>query len=391
MTNKNITNNIITSLESVLSKGNDFIALHEPKFNGNEWKYTKDCLDSTYVSSVGAYVDRFESDLKKVTGLKHVVAVVNGTAALHICLKIVGVEKGDEVLVPTLTFVATANAVTYNGAIPHFVDSSYLTLGMDPEKLDHYLKDISEMRGGECFNKKTGRRIKAVLPVHTFGHSVDLDSLLIVCERYKLELVEDAAESLGSFYKGKHTGNWGKVAALSFNGNKIVTAGGGGAILTNDDRLGDYARHLTTTAKVKHPWLFVHDEIGFNYRMPNINAALGCAHLEALPGAIEKKRQLVNLYQIAFQGVKGVKVFTEPTFAKSNYWLNVLLLDDEFSQERDSLLDLLNARGIMVRPLWTLMHELEIYKHCPKMDDLLVAQSLSRRLINVPSSPHLVV
>ena len=390
MTNKNIAK-IITTLESVLPKSNDFIALHEPKFNGNEWKYLKDCLDSTYVSSVGAYVDRFELGLKKVTGSKHAIAVVNGTSALHICLKIVGVEQGDEVLMPTLTFVATANAITYNGAIPHFVDSSSLTLGMDPEKLDHYLKDISEVRGDECFNKKTGRRIKAVLPVHTYGHSVDLDPLLNVCERYKLELVEDAAESLGSFYKGKHTGNWGKVAAVSFNGNKIVTTGGGGAILTNDDRLGDYARHLSTTAKLKHPWLFIHDEIGFNYRMPNINAALGCAHLEILPKAIEKKRQLLNLYQKAFQNVKGVTVFTEPNFGKSNYWLNAILLDDELSKERDSLLELLNAKGIMARPTWTLMHELQIYNDFPKMDDLSVAQNLSRCLINIPSSPHLVI
>jgi perosamine synthetase len=390
MTDKNIAN-VITSLENLFPKVNDFIALHEPKFSGNEWNYVKDCLDSTYVSSVGAYVERFESDLKRVTGVKHVIAVVNGTAALHICLKIIGVEQGDEVLIPTMTFVATANAVSYNGAIPHFVDSSYSTLGLDPEKLDHYLQDISEMRNGECFNKKTGRRIKAVLPVHTFGHPVDLDSLVIVCERYKLELVEDAAESLGSFYKGKHTGNWGKVAALSFNGNKIITTGGGGAILTNDDRLGNFARHLTTTAKVKHPWLFLHDEIGFNYRMPNINAALGCAHLETLPRAIENKRELANSYQMAFLGVNGVEFFTEPSFAKSNYWLNVLLLDEYLSKERDSLLDLLNGRGIMVRPAWTLMHELDIYKHCPKMDSLSVAQSLSRRLINIPSSPHLVI
>ena len=390
MTNKNITN-IATTLKSVLPKSKDFIALHEPKFDGNEWKYLKDCLDSTYVSSVGEYVKRFELSLKKVTGLKHVVAVVNGTAALHICLKIVGVEKGDEVLMPTLTFVATANAVTYNGAIPNFVDSSNLTLGMDPEKLDDYLKDISKMRGGMCFNKKTGRRIKAILPVHTYGHSVDLDPLLSICERYKLELVEDAAESLGSFYKGKHTGNWGKVAAMSFNGNKIVTTGGGGAILTNDDKLGDLARHLTTTAKLTHPWLFIHDEIGFNYRMPNINAALGCAHLESLPKFIEKKRQLYNLYKTAFQNVKGLKVFTEPSFGKSNYWLNALLLDHDLSKERDSLLELLNNNGIMARPTWNLMHELQIYYDCPKMDDLSVAQNLTRCLINIPSSPHLVV
>ena len=257
MTNFNMSA-VLDSLRRVLPEQDGLIPLHEPKFSGNEWKYVKDCLDSTYVSSVGQYVDRFEEELKKYTGVKHAVAVVNGTAALHICLKIVGVERGDEVLVPTLTFVATANAVSYCGATPHFIDSDQSTLGIDPQKLDTYLKDISEIRTEGCFNKKTGHRIKAVMPMHTFGHPVDIDPLIEVCDRYKLELVEDAAESLGSFYKGRHTGSWGKASALSFNGNKVITTGGGGAILTNDDQLGKLAKHLTTTAKVSHKWLFIH-------------------------------------------------------------------------------------------------------------------------------------
>jgi perosamine synthetase len=380
---------VLDSLKSVLPEQDNLIPLHEPNFFGNEWKYVKDCLDSTYVSSVGKYVDRFEEELKKYTGVKHAVAVVNGTAALHICLKIVGVEPGDEVLMPTLTFVATANAVSYCGATPHFIDSDRLTLGIDPKKLDTYLKDVAEVRVEGCFNKHTGHRIKAVMPMHTYGHPVDLDPLVELCNRYKLELVEDAAESLGSFYKGKHTGNWGKASALSFNGNKIITTGGGGAVLTNDDKLGKFAKHLTTTAKVQHKWLFVHDQIGFNYRMPNINAALGCAQLEVLPRAIKNKRKLAEEYRHAFAGVSGINFFTEPTFAQSNYWLNALLLDNNFSEQRDLLLESTNDRGIMTRPTWTLMHHLNMYESCPRMDDLTVAETLEKCLINIPSSAGL--
>lgn len=363
--------------------------MHEPSFGGNEWKYVKECLDTGWVSSVGKFVDRFEQELAIYTGVKHAVAVVNGTAALHVCLKLVGVEQGDEVLIPTLTFIATANAVSYCGAVPHFVDSDETTLGIDPQKLDLYLKEIAEVRPEGCFNKKTGCRIKAVLPMHTFGHPIDLDPLVEVCLRYQLELVEDAAESLGSYYKGRHTGNWGKVSALSFNGNKIITTGGGGAILTNDEQLGKLAKHLTTTARVPHKWSFIHDQIGFNYRLPNINAALGCAQLEQLPDFIKNKRALADNYRQAFAGINGIRFFTEPSFAQSNYWLNVLLLNNNFADQRDSLLDATNKLGIMTRPAWMLMHELEIYKSCPKMVSLSVAEDIERRLINIPSSANL--
>ena len=380
---------VIDTLKSVLGKTDNFIPLHEPNFSGNEWAYVKECLDTGWVSSVGKFVDRFEQQLADYTGAKHAIAVVNGTAALHVCLKLVGVEQGDEVLIPTLTFVATANAASYCGAIPHFVDSDETTLGLDPQKLEIYLQEIAEVRPEGCFNKNTGRRIKAVLPMHTFGHSVDLEPLLEICLRYQIELIEDAAESLGSYYKGKHTGTLGKVSALSFNGNKVITTGGGGAILTNDDALAKFAKHLTTTARVPHKWSFIHDQIGYNYRLPNINAALGCAQLEQLPNFIKSKRELAARYQQAFIGVDGVRFFTEPSFAQSNYWLNVLLLDKSFANQRDLLLDATNGQGIMTRPAWVLMHELEMYKSCPRMANLDIAQDIERRLINLPSSANL--
>lgn len=380
---------VVEAIKKVLPKGSAQIPLHEPRFAGNEWSYVKECLDSGWVSSVGKYVDTFEAKLAEFTGVKRAIAVVNGTAALHICLKLVGVEKDDEVLIPTLTFVATANAVCYCGAIPHFVDSEERTLGLDPKKLEAYLEKISVVKGSECFNKLTGRRIKAVMPMHTFGHPVDMDALIRVCENYKLELVEDAAESLGSFYKGKHTGNIGRVSGLSFNGNKILTTGGGGAILTNDETLGKLAKHITTTAKIPHQWSFSHDSIGFNYRMPNLNAALGCAQLEQLPRFIKNKRALAENYKKAFMGLEGIRFFTEPEFAESNYWLNVILMDKEYSGERDALLRITNDQGIMTRPSWTLMHKLDIFKSCPKMDDLSVAEDLEQRLINIPSSVSL--
>lgn len=380
---------IINALKAVLPAGGGAVPLHEPSFGGNEWAYVKECIDTGWVSSVGKFVDRFEQELASYTGVRHAVAVVNGTAALHVCLKLVGVEQGDEVFVPTLTFIASANAISYCGAIPHFVDSCETTLGLDPQKLDLYLKEIAELRPAGCFNKRTGRRIKAVMPMHTFGHPVDLDPLVEVCRRYQLELVEDAAESLGSFYKGRHTGNWGKVSALSFNGNKVITTGGGGAILTNDEQLGKLAKHLTTTARVPHKWSFVHDQIGYNYRLPNINAALGCAQLEQLPAFIKNKRELAEKYRAVFSEVEGVSFFTEPGFAQSNYWLNVLLLNRDYADQRDALLEASNSLGIMTRPAWMLMHELEIYTSCPKMDSLSVAEDVERRLINIPSSAKL--
>ena len=378
---------VVEALQSVLP-ARDFIALHEPCFGGNEWSYVKECLDTGWVSSVGKFVDRFEEQLADYTGARRAVAVVNGTAALQVCLRLVGVEVGDEVLIPALTFVATANAVSYCGAIPHLVDSEEATLGLDPVRLAHHLEESAEIRGGACFNRKTGRRIKAVVPMHTFGHPVDLDPLVELCARFHLELVEDAAESLGSFYKGRHTGNWGRVSALSFNGNKLITTGGGGAILTNDEELGRLAKHLTTTAKLPHRWDFRHDMIGYNYRMPNLNAALGCAQLEEIDGFLASKRALSGRYREALAGIPGIRFFEEPSFASSNYWLNALLLDEELSGERDRLLSRTNEAGIMTRPAWILMHRLPMFAQSPRME-LSVAQSLERRLINIPSSAFL--
>jgi perosamine synthetase len=363
-------------------------ALHEPNFSGKEWNYVKDCLDTGWVSSVGKYVDEFEIKLAEFTGVKYAVAVVNGTAALHVALELAGVVAGDEVLIPALSFIATANAVAYCGAIPHFIDSEERTLGLDVSKLDEYLAIIADQRSNCCYNKQTGRPLKAVVAMHTFGHPVDLDPLLEVCKKYHLILVEDAAESLGSYYNGKHTGNWGLLSALSFNGNKIITTGGGGAILTNDSKLAKQAKHVTTTAKIPHKWEFVHDEIGYNYRMPNLNAALGCAQLEQLPKFIERKRALAHKYQNLFENVAGIRCFVEEEFARSNYWLNVLLLDEGLIDQRDSLLELTNNSGIMTRPVWTLLNKLEMYNECPKMD-LTKAESLCKRIINIPSSVRL--
>ncbi len=379
---------IIGAIKSAFPDREGPVSLHEPSLGGNAWAYVKDCLDSTWVSYVGRYVDQFEARLAEFTGVKQAVAVVNGTAALHISLKLAGVEPGDEVLVPALTFVATANAVTYCGATPHFVDSEERTLGLDPGKLKDYLRDVAQADAAGCTNKFSGRRIKAVIPMHVFGHPVDLDPLMEVCRAYQIEMVEDAAESLGSYYKGTHTGNRGKLAILSFNGNKTITTGGGGAILTNDEGLGKLARHLTATAKIPHRWEYRHDAIGYNYRLPNLNAALGCAQMEQLPKFLEQKRRLAESYQRAFQGLAGVRFFTEPAFARSNYWLNALLLEEAFAEQRDAVLEETNARGIMTRPAWTLMSRLPMFRDCPAMD-LGCAESLSRRLINIPSSAFL--
>lgn len=364
------------------------IALHEPWFVGNEWKYVKDCIDSGWVSSVGSYVDRFENMIREYTGIQGVVAVVNGTAALHVCLLLSGVGLNDEVLVPSLSFVATANAVTYCGAIPHFIDVDEITLGVDPTRLADYLNDISEMRHGCCVNRITGRAIKALVPMHTFGHSVDLDTIAEVCLRFGLFMVEDAAESLGTFYKGRHTGYRGHCAAMSFNGNKTITTGGGGAILTNDRDLSDKARHITTTAKISHPWEFNHDTVGYNYRMPNLNAALGCAQMAHLPRFIARKRALAARYQDAFKSIRGVHIFREPEFSVSNYWLNTIILDEEAAGYRDTLLQRLNDEGIMSRPVWTPLHRLPMYEMSPRMD-LSVTGKLERRLVSIPSSPFL--
>ena len=365
------------------------VALHEPRFAGNEWAYLKECLDSTFVSSVGKFVDRFEADLAAFTGARHAVAVVNGTAALHIALKLVGVEAGDEVLIPALTFVATANAVAYCGATCHFVDSEERTLGIDPHKLRDYLVATTEQRNGLCSNRATGRVIRALVPMHTFGHPVDLEGLLALAHDFNLVLVEDAAESLGSYYHGRHTGTFGRFGTLSFNGNKTITTGGGGALLTNDAALAKTAKHLTTTAKLPHRWAFEHDQIGYNYRLPNINAALGCAQLEQLPSFLEAKRRLFRRYQEAFNGIQGAGIVTEPEGCQSNYWLQTLLLAPEKADQQEAILAASNDAGLMTRPVWMLMNRLPPYGDCPAMD-LAGAESLAGRLINVPSSAHLV-
>lgn len=378
---------VISAIHAAVGPGP--AVLHRPSFNGNEWRYLKECLDSTFVSSVGKFVDRFELDLACFTGAKHAVAVVNGTAALHIALKLAGVQAGDEVLIPALTFVATANAVTYCAATPHFVDSEARTLGIDAAKLREYLASHTEQRAGQCVSRDTGRVIRALVPMHTFGHPVDVEGMLSLARDFNLVLVEDAAESLGSKYQGQHTGTFGLLGTLSFNGNKTITTGGGGAILTNDTALASHAKYLTTTAKLPHAWEYRHDEIAYNYRLPNLNAALGCAQLEQLPAMLNAKRALFQRYQTAFAQIQGVTLMAEPAHCQSNYWLQTLLLDVDHADQRDQVLAATNAATYMTRPAWILMHELAPYNNCPYMD-LTMAQSLARRLINIPSSPSLV-
>lgn len=381
-----LAHRIVDAVQSVVGPGP--VMLHEPHFAGNEWAYLKECLDSTYVSSVGKFVDRFEAEIAAYTGAKHAVAVVNGTAALHVALRLAGVQMGDEVLMPTLTFVATANAVTYCGAMPHFTDSEERTLGLNASALREYLHDIAEIRSGQCVNRATGRVIRALVPMHTFGHPVDIEGALAVSRDFHLALIEDAAESLGSTVHGRHTGIFGLMGTLSFNGNKTITTGGGGAILINDPELARRAKHLTTTAKVPHRWDYVHDEIGYNYRLPNINAALGCAQLEQLSCFLEAKRRLFERYQAAFSGMLLAHIVAEPEGCRSNYWLQTLLLDKSAAGQRDAILSATNDAGLMTRPTWTLMHRLTPYRECPRME-LPTAESLDRRLINLPSSAHL--
>jgi len=382
-----LADEIVTAIRSVVGAG--LVGLHEPSFNGNEGLYLKECLDSTFVSSVGKFVDRFEDDLANFTGAKHAVAVVNGTAALHIALKLAGVQAGDEVLVPALTFIATTNAVTYCNATPHFVDSEVSTLGVDAAKLRDYLMSHTEQRVGQCVNRASGQVIRALVPMHTFGHPVDVDGLLAIAHDFNIALMEDAAESLGSYYHGQHTGTLGLLGTLSFNGNKTITTGGGGAILTNDAALARHAKHLTTTAKLSHAWEYRHDEIGYNYRLPNLNAALGCAQLEQLPAMLAAKRELFARYQAVFAQVTGVKLIAEPDQCQSNYWLQTLLLDSDHIDQRDAVLKATNDAGLMTRPAWIVMHELAPFKACPRMD-LTMAQSLTQRLLNIPSSSGLV-
>lgn len=363
----------------------DVVPLHAPCFLGNEKKYLNECIDSTYVSSVGKFVDRFEEMVADYTGATKAVVCVNGTNALHMALLLVGVERDDEVISQALTFVATANAISYIGAHPVFLDVDKGTMGLSPVSLRKWLEESTEIRGAYCYNKKTGRRVRACVPMHTFGHPVKIQEIQSVCAQYHIELVEDAAESIGSLYGGTHTGLFGKVGAISFNGNKTITTGGGGMLLFKDEELGKYAKHLTTQAKVPHKWAFYHDHIGYNYRMPNINAALGCAQMENLDRFVENKRETAALYQCFFEG-SDIQFFHEPANCHSNYWLNAVLLPDE--KAKDNFLSYTNEHGIMTRPVWNLMNKLPMFANC-ETDDLVNTYWLEQRVVNIPSSVRL--
>ena len=363
-------------------KTKEFIPLHVPIFIGNEKKYLENCLDSTFVSSVGPFVDKFEELMNQITKTKKTTAVVNGTAGLQVALRLIGLRKNDEVITQALTFVATANAIAYNNAHPIFLDVDLDTMGLSPNAVDDFLEEFGELREDGCYNKKTGRKIAACMPMHTFGFPVHLDELLIVCNRWKIPLVEDAAESLGSEYKGKPTGSFGEVGVFSFNGNKIVTSGGGGAITTNNIELGERAKFLTTTAKQPHSYEYVHNELGYNFRMPNLNAALACAQLEQLDLYLNKKRTLAKSYEKFFFS-KGIKFRTETKNTKANYWLMCIELEN--LKERDLLLESTNSNNIMTRPIWKAMDFLPMYKNCQK-DELLNTRFLENRIVNIPSS-----
>jgi perosamine synthetase len=362
------------------------IALHEPTFAGNEWRYVKDCIDSNWVSSAGEYVSRFEKMLCDVTGAKHAIATVNGTSALHICLLLAEVKPQEEVLMPALTFVATANAASYCQAIPHFVDVSENTLGVCPTALKNHLKNICLLKNGECINKATGRVIKALVVMHCFGHPAELDELKQVCNEFNLILIEDAAEAIGSYYKGKHVGNHGLLSCLSFNGNKTITTGGGGAILTNDAELAKQARHLTTTGKVAHQWEYFHDCVAYNYRLPNINAALGCAQLEQIDTIIKSKRILACKYEELISKESKLAFFKEPENCQSNYWLNAIILKEQDIEFRNAVLENLHAGGIKARPAWQLLNSLPMYIDCPS-SSLEISKKIVSTLINLPSQP----
>lgn len=381
---------LLSALEVVLGRpgAGGAIGLHEPEFAGNEWAYVKACIDTGWVSSVGKYVDEFERRLAETTGAAHAVAVANGTAALQVALRLAGVETGDEVLVPTLTFVATANAVCHLGAVPHFVDAEEATLGLDPDALADHLRDIVEVRGGRPVNRLSGRRIAAVVPMHAFGHAMRIERLLEVAGAHAIPIVEDAAESLGTSYRGRHTGTFGLLGTLSFNGNKIITTGGGGAILTSDPELGRRAKHLTTTAKLPHAWRFVHDEIAYNFRLPNLNAALGCAQLESLPRFLAEKRQLAGRYRRAFAATPGLAFVDVPEGSDSNFWLNAVRITDGGMEAREQLLAAANGAGYQCRPAWNLMHSLAMFRDLPQAG-LAVSESLAASLINLPSSARL--
>ncbi len=380
----------------------DFVPLSVPLFVGNEKKYLNECIDSTFVSSVGNFVDRFERDMALYTGCKRAVVCVSGTNALHMSLLLVGVKRDDEVLTQALTFIATENALSYIGAYPVFLDVDRSTMGLSPDALKEWLRKNAEVRMnsrlGEldkyhdfafredtlaCYNKNTGRRIKACVPMHTFGHPARIEEIADICNEWHIELIEDAAESIGSRYKGRHTGTFGKIGALSFNGNKTITTGGGGMMLFNDEELGDFAKHITTQAKIPHRWEFRHDHIGFNYRMPNINAALGCAQLEHLDDYVASKRRVAAEYEAFFRNIPDIEFFVDSPDTCSNYWLNVVIMPDKKAQQ--DFLTQTNDNGVMTRPIWELMNRLPMFEKCEN-DGLKNTVYFADRVVNIPSS-----
>ena len=376
----------VTDFIHELYGAQDFVPLAVPVFIGNEKKYLNECIDTTFVSSVGKFVDRFEEDTAKYTGCKRAVVCVSGTNALHMSLMLVGVERDDEVLTQALTFIATCNALSYIGAHPVFIDVDKDTMGLSPKAVREWLFKCAIIKNGECYNTHTGRRIKACVPMHTFGHPVHLDELLEILKEYNIELVEDAAESIGSLYKGRHTGTFGKVGALSFNGNKTITTGGGGMMLFNDEELGAYAKHITTQAKIPHRWEFRHDHIGYNYRMPNINAALGCAQLEHIEEYVASKRETAKAYEEFFKDIPEIEFFVDTPDTRSNYWLNVVIHKDKETQL--DFLEYTNDHGVMTRPIWELMNRLPMFEKCEN-DGLKNTIWFADRVVNIPSSVRL--
>lgn len=373
---------VIDYIREVYHTPEDFVPLHAPYFGGNEKKYLADTIDSTFVSSVGAYVNKFEEMMATITGAKYAVATTNGTVALQLSMVVAGVKNDEEVITQPLTFVATPNAISHCNATPVFVDVDRDTMGMSPDALEKFLNENAELKDGSAYNKTSGKRIAACIPMHTFGFPARIDKIAEICEKWNIALIEDAAESLGSYYKGQHTGTFGKLGTFSFNGNKTVTCGGGGAIVTNDEALAKHAKHISTTAKVPHPWEFVHNEVGFNFRMPNLNAALACAQLEQLDTIIDNKRQTADLYR-QFLADKPIGFVTEQPDTKANYWLNCVVLNN--LQERNAFLEETNGSKVMTRPIWRLANKLEMFKHC-QCGDLTNSEWLEDRIVNIPSS-----
>jgi perosamine synthetase len=378
---------LLQIIRDVVHAENIPLHLHEPSFDQEDKDALMACIDSGFVSSVGQFVNQFEDEIKVYTGAAGAVSCVNGTAALHLCLIAAGVKKDDEVLLPSLTFAATANACIYNSSVPHFVEVSSENLSVDPLKLREHLCKVSEQKNNICYNKSTGRRISALIVMHCFGHIGDFDSLNDICNEFNIELIEDAAESLGSLYKNRQSGSLAKYAAISFNGNKIITTGGGGIFLTSDESIAKNIKHISTTAKVPHPYAFIHDQVGFNYRMPNLNAALGVAQLKKLPQYLNKKRELASLYKQAFNGSEIASFIAEPNECKSNYWLNSILLKD--SDKIDEIITFLHKQNIFVRPIWTPLHKLEHFSGCPRAD-LSETLELEKTIICLPSSSFLI-